>query len=185
MSQSAKLPWADAYAIAETLVLDLAPAVARLKVAGSLRRRTAEVGDIEIVAEPRATTSDLFGTPGPDLDAIRAVALGWGRLLRNGPRFIQVERPDGLHIDLFLVHPPAEWGSILAIRTGPAELSKHAVQQLRRRGLVHRDGHIERERGGGRIPTPEEADFFAAAGLPCLPPARRNLPQAFAPVSST
>jgi DNA polymerase/3'-5' exonuclease PolX len=181
MSTGTKLPWQQAAEIAEQLVRELTPHVERLKTVGSIRRRKPEVGDIELLAEPRMIEADFFGTPGPDLEPIRQMAARWGRVLKNGDRYIQVEILDGVHVDLFLCYAPAQWGSLLAIRTGPAELGQHAVTCMKAYGLRHVQGHIERD--GTLVPTPTEEDFFAAARLPCLPPRQRgsatSTPEAF------
>lgn len=185
MSAGTKLPWATAAGIAAQLVHELGPVARRVKTVGSVRRRRPEVGDIEILIEPCTTVIDLLGTEGPDTAAIRAVAARWnpsGRLLKSGDRYIQVEIVGGFLVDLFLCHPPAQWGSLLAIRTGPAELGKHAVTLMIERGLRHKDGHVV-DRAGHIIPTPEEEDFFAAAGLPCLPPRLRDSREALRPIA--
>lgn len=66
-----KFPRADAVAVAKELCGALKPWCERLLVAGSLRRRRAEVGDVEIVYIPRKATVEL---PAEDLfDAPRKV----------------------------------------------------------------------------------------------------------------
>jgi DNA polymerase/3'-5' exonuclease PolX len=54
-------PLPDAERIAAARVADLAPAHARIQVAGSVRRRTEVVGDIELVAIPRYAPAGLLG----------------------------------------------------------------------------------------------------------------------------
>lgn len=174
MSAATKLSFAEALEIARALHAEISPVVARAKVVGSLRRQRAEVGDIELLVEPRTIASNLFGELAPDLASIQHAVSGWGDIQKSGEKYAQVQRRDGVVIDVFICTPPAHWGSLLAIRTGPAELGQHAVTQMRRRGLVHRAGHVETERGR-LIPTPEEVHFFRAAGLPCLPPAKRDV----------
>lgn len=181
MSAGTKVPWAEAAELAKQLVDELAEAVVRVKTVGSVRRRREMVGDIELLVEPRVS-GDLFGGEGPDLDAVRHVARGWGRLLKNGDRFLQVRRWDGTNIDLFLCHPPAQWGSLLAIRTGPVELSRHAVTCMLGRGFRHERGFVMGQ-DKQVVPTPEEEDFFRLAGLPCLPPRLRHTPAAFKALS--
>jgi DNA polymerase/3'-5' exonuclease PolX len=177
-----KLDWFAAAEIAKQLVGDLEGVVARAKTVGSIRRRRPTVSDIEILVEPLQIDTGLFSEPAPDLEVIgRAVQRWGGRILKNGDRFIQVELAGEIHVDLFFCHPPAQWGSLLAIRTGPAELGRHAVTLMTTRGLRHRDGHVERA-DGTVLPTPREEDFFAAAGLPCLPPARRDDRRAYMPI---
>jgi DNA polymerase (family 10) len=182
MSTGTRLPWAEAMGIAERLHADLTPYVVRVKAAGSLRRRKATVGDIEFVVEAPMATSDLFGGQAPAVEPIRAIAAGWGAVQKAGEKLIQVTLPQGINVDIYVVTPPAQWGSILAIRTGPGDLGKHAVTIMRDRGILHREGHVETERCGITIPTPDEESFFWLAGLPCLPPAQRDDPRAMRPL---
>ena len=65
MSGKQKFPRAAALAVAKELCDALKPLAEKLIVAGSLRRRKQEVGDVEIVFVPkiemRADPSDLLG----------------------------------------------------------------------------------------------------------------------------
>ncbi|MDG7021133.1 MAG: hypothetical protein JRN23_04305 [Nitrososphaerota archaeon] len=95
----------------------------------------------------------------------------------------------GEKADLFVVTPPAQWGATFAIRTGDAEFSHRLVQQGYAKGLHEHAGHLERwrDRGGAlvtsiypvegmsreTIDTPEEADYFAALGVPYVEPELR------------
>ncbi len=187
MSSGPKLPFAEALEVARHLTEDLRPVVIRSKVAGSLRRRKEEVGDIELVVEPQLGVADLFGRRAPDLEMIRGVVEQWGNLRKAGDRMIQVTNVygrEGLTVDLFLVHPPAQWGSILAIRTGPSDLSRLAVTLMRDRGFRHRAGFAVDVATSEPVPTPTEDGFFQLVGLPCLPPARRDAPEAFVPLGT-
>lgn len=182
MSTGTKLPWAEAAEIAKRLSADLASVVVRVKVVGSVRRRKPEVGDIELLVEPK-TMPDLLGGTEPDIDSIRMTVRSWGRIVKGGARYIQVAAYAGVQVDIFLCHPPAQWGSLLAIRTGPGDLGRHAVTRMIERGYRHEEGHVV-DRAGNVIPTPEEGDFFRLAGLPCLPPRFRDTPAAFRPVGT-
>lgn len=179
MSLGLRIPHADALKIARAVVDDLAPACARLKVAGSLRRMRPYVSDVEIVLEPRPMAADLFGGSEPDVEAVRAVAEQWGRIVKGGQKYIQVETAmQGMKLDLFLVTPPADYWVLLAIRTGPSTLSQWAVSRMHDHGLQCQAGRIIRKSTGETVPCSSEADFFAAAGLPCLPPRLRDTPDA-------
>ncbi|HEU0299371.1 MAG TPA: hypothetical protein VFR37_07955 [Longimicrobium sp.] len=171
MSAGERIPLAQAKEIAAQCMGDLGPVVKRALVAGSIRREREMVGDVEIVAEP-LDVSDLLGNGEPDVESVRRVAHRWGTPVKNGSKFIQVRRPDGVHVDLWLVTPPAEWWCIVAIRTGPAELGRHVVTRMQTRGYKHDGGHVLR--AGQRVPVPDEDAFFSFAGLPCLPPNQRD-----------
>lgn len=177
MSTGQRLPFDQALKLAGQLVEELRPVVKRVKVAGSLRRRRPDVGDIELVVEPELYATDLFGGVGPDLNQIRYIARSWGALRRNGDRQIQVagvKGLDGFTVELYLVHPPAQWGSILAIRTGPADLGRIAMGRLLGLGYKHQEGFVLRTSDRRLMPTPEEEDFFRFAQLECRPPAQRE-----------
>ena len=186
VSDNRRRPHAEALRVARHLVALLSPACAQIEIAGSLRRGRPEVSDVEIVAAPilvEAPRSDLFAPPpmvaGP-LEAVLSDLAAAGRLIAHptrpasGDRYkrLWVARAE-LQVDLFLVRPPAEWGPILAIRTGPADYSEAAVTALRARGLRCAEGAIWRDRE--RIPCPDEARFFDLCGMPLLPPERRGL----------
>ena len=59
-SKEKKYPHAEAQAIAQEVVEQLRPHCERIVVAGSIRRKKSEVGDIEIVAIPKPYSSGLF-----------------------------------------------------------------------------------------------------------------------------
>jgi DNA polymerase/3'-5' exonuclease PolX len=184
VSTGPSLRHADALALAKHLVDDLNPLVQRCKVAGSLRRRRPLVSDIEIVAEPRLVTADLFGGTAPDVAPIRRLAESWGTVVKGGEKYIQVEHVlgvGGVKLDLFLVTPPANFWVILAIRTGPANLGQEAVTRMHHHGRRCVEGRIV-DRAGQPVPCSSEEDFFAAAGLPCLPPLLRDTRDALRPL---
>jgi len=170
--------WPIAVAMnAATDVLDtLAPVIARGVIVGSLRCCRPDVGDIEILVEPRSQPA-LFGAAAYDTDAVRRrVELDVGAIRMGGSRLLRV----ALHADprmsceIYLCHPPASWGSLLAIRTGPAELGAIAMRRLIDRGYVHRDGHVVDEATRDVVPTDTEEEFFRLADLPCVMPNRRD-----------
>ena len=181
------LPFPAALDLARKLSDDLSPFVARSKVVGSLRRQVPTIAEIDILVEPRALQGDMFGADGPDLQPIRGCVAKWGEITKSGDRYMRVVLEGGVAgfpVDLFLCHPPAEWGSLLAIRTGPVELSTRAVSLLRARGFKHEHGRVIDASDGRTVPTPDEETFFALAGLPCVSPTRRSKPEAMREVAN-
>jgi DNA polymerase/3'-5' exonuclease PolX len=180
--------WKIAADIADKIIDLIAPVCEgdRAVVAGSIRRRKPFVKDIEIVCQPLPSKrpAALFAEPVDAIDPekiptvidrlLNRVCSGPGPLQfdqdlkRNGRRYKRLDW-DGIKVDLFIVTPPASWGALLAIRTGPAEFG-HLVVTKRSNGGAMPDG-INQHRGSlwgpsGVIETPEEEDFFAALGLP-------------------
>jgi DNA polymerase/3'-5' exonuclease PolX len=170
----------------------------QLIVAGSLRRRLALIGDIEICAVPkveivRTETVGLFGSEFTSsevdqLDFRMNELLEAGavskRLDANGsPRWgptLKYLTFEGARVDLFC--PSAErFGWILLLRTGPAEFSRQLVVPKGKRTKDNRPGlmpaYIKPDNGwltyqtsGERIPTPTELSVFDLFGIPFVDP---------------
>ena len=88
---------------------------------------------------------------------------------------------------MFLVLPPAQWGVIFAIRTGPAKFSQWLVTPRRHGGALPsycrvRDGGVYKAGAkvqgpgarDGLILMPEEKDFFDLLGLDWIEPEARG-----------
>lgn len=198
--QDPRLPLARARSLADAVVGLLGHACHRIEIAGSIRRGRADVGDVEILAVPRnAPAHDLFGR---EIEPTDLLAARCSDLVRRG---VLALRPDtagrtafgskykrlayrGFALDLFVVTPPAQWGVLMALRTGPREFSHRLVTPralggFLPAGLVVRGGALRRtgvdpEEAGlvaeRVVPTPEERDLFDALGLRYLEPSART-----------
>jgi DNA polymerase/3'-5' exonuclease PolX len=183
----------NALSIAETLVDLLAPACKRIEIAGSIRRQKPDPNDIEIVAIPDLRAPRLaFGFPiySTMLDAILgAIERGDEEKLRihfslNGPKFKQfaITQNGGqswpIKVDLFLVTPPADWGVLYLIRTGPAEFSHWIVTQKWQGGGLPNGYRVQDGRvlsyKGDYIPCAEEIDFLRFCGMDWIAPSIRH-----------
>lgn len=179
----------DAKAVARQLLEDLGSACEQIMVAGSLRRGALEVKDVELVAVPRRAT-DLLGTPnGPCQLTAKLRELACAGKVRwrgethptTGTPFLEelrawflVALPSGVRVDLFAVRPPAQFGCILAIRTGPAEYSRQLVTVCQRRGLRCKNGRLLNARGEP-VSTPTERSFIEACGMRWQEPRHRGV----------
>jgi DNA polymerase (family 10) len=179
------MPHDQALAICLDKIEILRPRCDRIEPAGSLRRECPMVGDIEIVAIPKPAL-DMFGLPIP-LTADHALNyVDWeelGELIKNGPKQKQVELHEGIMLDLFIVTPPAQWGPIFTIRTGPKEYGHSLVTSKQQRtrdgrlGLCPSNLRFEAGsiwKGNTMLWTPEEADVFKVLGLPWIEPEQRR-----------
>lgn len=177
-----------AEAAAKEIVELLAPAVVRIEIAGSIRRRKPDVKDIEIVCTPRLEDdpSQLFATQQHSILDARILklhneksALAFPDMDRkNGERYKRLQWQRAIGVDLFVVLPPAQWGPILTIRTGPADFSHRLVTSRSLGGAM--PAGIRQDKGrlvqaDFALDTPEETDFFAALGLPWIPPEERSV----------
>lgn len=173
---SARVQLASAELMGEAILDVLEPHVVRSCIAGSVRRKVPEVKDIEIVVEPRMVERGFFSLPDPDVEEILSLTHTLGNVVKSGEKYVQVELGEldpPIKLDLFLVTPPAEWGTILAIRTGPARFSTLAVTRIKNRGWRCDQGRILRP-DGTTFPTPTERHFFQAAEMSYLNPEDRR-----------
>lgn len=172
-----KRPYDEIAPIAKELVDLLFPLCRRIVVAGSLRRLRPEIGDIEIVAEPKEYVPDLLGNPTEthSLDTFDWSVIGV--LVKGGHKYKQVELKQGISLDLFIVTPPAQWGVVLLLRTGNDNFSRTLVTKKVYGGMMPvaykmKDGALWH--GGELVPTPEERDVFKVLGIKYIPPVERQ-----------
>lgn len=177
----------------------LGPACEQMIIAGSIRRLKPFPEDVELVVRPRLTTDQLhmFDAEDEEISALdRHVErlllaeqaeprprLAWSKVVKaNGTRYKRLTWCGKVEIDLFAVLPPAQWGALLAIRTGPADFGHLLVTKQCYGGAMPSDWE---QKGGAlwrptgcvgveKVETPTEESYFAALGLPCWPPEERN-----------
>lgn len=149
-----KRTWREAMADAIAF-RDLFPSTCyeRWEVAGSLRRRVAEVGDVEHVVIPRVgqQRDGLFGEPKPvnllwhHLDAM----LHGGAVSKHlygtagtrwGPKYRGSEYRGRCH-EIWTADAD-NFGAQLAIRTGPGDFSRRLVTSLQGHGYVNDGGYV-------------------------------------------
>jgi len=166
---------AKALAIAQELVTQFAPFCQRIEIAGSIRRQKPEPGDIEICAMPHLQPGGLFGDPVSSLAGFDYGQLG--QVIKGGQRYVQVALHQGINLDLFLVLPPAQWGVIFTLRTGPDRFSRKCVTQRCKGGTLPSYLRVEHGavwEGETLVPTPDESDFFRVLELDWIPPQQRR-----------
>jgi DNA polymerase/3'-5' exonuclease PolX len=193
MTTKRPVPREEALRIAQGIEVLLRPACLRLEIAGSLRRGRAEVGDVELVAIPKTHREvvDLFGDRTHEVDELhdlvaRLVDEGVfaarkdarGRLA-FGRRYKRLTFPaeGGLQIDLFAVLPPASWGVLFLVRTGPAAFSHRLVTPRHLGGLMPMGYKVDAGalwEGGKRLECPEEQDVFDVFRAPWIAPEQRT-----------
>jgi DNA polymerase/3'-5' exonuclease PolX len=179
MSTSPKRPLAEMEAKALALIESLRSSCERIEVAGSIRRRCAMVGDIEIVAIPRMLpVPELFVGQTSKRNAL------WETLDAMEPQYVKRGEKyrqaliDGVTADLFTA-TAENFGLIHLIRTGSADFSRHVVTQLRTQGYCSDGGKCYRladgQPVGDPISTPEEGEVFRLAGMLYVEPEKRSL----------
>lgn len=188
MSTGAKMPLAQAEAIANQWLSKLEPLCHRVAVAGSIRRRKDEVGDIEICAVPHPAGAFalqvLLNAPEPTallgregLEERKGVRRGdlpaWTKakameLAQQHRRPVRVKGGyPGKYVQLALPEgtcldlfmPDAPaWGLVYTIRTGSAEFSAALASLSKRKGYIWHEGRVYR-RGPGDKPEGQPFDL--------------------------
>lgn len=182
-----KFPRAVALAVAAELCRELRPYTARLIVAGSLRRRKAEVGDVEILFVPRFLEyrDGLFETGFGNLaegaikrllllDLIRPRLNVKGRRAWGPENKLAVHVASGVPVDFFQASA-RNWWTLLVNRTGSKENNERICNAAIARGLKWNPYRgFEDRRSGELLFIPDsEQSVFARAGLPWLEPWER------------
>ncbi len=150
-----------------------APGLERLEVAGSYRRRAETVGDVDLlgIADGEAAAASMARFLAyPQIE----------RVAMAGPTRAAVVLGSGLAVDLRIV-PRACYGAALVYFTGSKEHNVHLRQLAVRRGLriseygVFRAAEVEEQGDAARpFAGAEEAEVYAAVGLPWIPPELRE-----------
>lgn len=188
MSTGTRVPLARATAIASELRDQLAPGCDKIHIAGSIRRRRPDVGDIELVAVPHfeLMPDGLFETKRQSmLELAIDTLLVAGTLAshptdpKRGDRYAKLVHPaSGLQVDLFTARLET-FGVIWLIRTGPAAFSRDLVTDAKRRGHHFANGELHQgSLGCGSSPCKvvdawEEQDVFSALRRPYVLPVVR------------
>jgi DNA polymerase/3'-5' exonuclease PolX len=152
----------------------------RLEVAGSLRRRRPEIGDLELIAIPKNALYEQLD----NLLSKRAIRhtdpKRWGLRYRSFIVNISVVNNvninEDVQIDLFLQPDPATWGINYLLRTGSAEFSRKMVTRRSEGGFMPDHYRVEDARlkvGATVLDTPEEEDVFRLYGIDYVVPAQR------------
>jgi len=152
--------------IADNIIDLLHPLCARVEIAGSIRRKKPEVGDIEIVCIP--ASKDLS-----EFKVFCEVVNQWQKV-KGEPtgKYTQRILPEGIKLDLFMCEED-NWGNIFSIRTGSSEYShKVLARGWVRAGYKSIDGYLT-DCNGKKVPLREEKDLFELINIPYIEPEKR------------
>lgn len=188
-------PLGEALAMAEKIQRSLAPYCREIAIAGSIRRLRPDIGDIDLVLEPR-----------PDCrEAILERCLRRGHKEADGRDYTRLHvmvppHADPIQLDLWWVRPPSgdfftesrtNWGMRLLIATGSAQHNMELAKRAKLRGQhlapyrgIEGEGRYEMKpvagglrelyQGGRVIASATEEEIFAALDLPWIVPEKRE-----------
>ncbi len=165
-SRGTRLLLHDADALMAGLVdrLREVPGVRAIEPAGSLRRRRATIGDLDLLAatdDPARLIAALDG-----LEGVESV-------LSAGTDKSSIVLVDGPQVDL-MVCPPAAWGSHLVHFTGSKEHNVALRGMALERGLSLSEKGFKVVETGELQPVATEDEVYARLGLPWIPPEIRE-----------
>ncbi|QNN23539.1 hypothetical protein HED60_15060 [Planctomycetales bacterium ZRK34] len=152
-----RIPLAAADRLAAKLIDELGPSCAVIEIAGSIRRRRPDVGDVELVAIPKLVSDGLFDGPGSPQRSLlqdrcdQLVAAGRMHRMQGGERnqrFMIGQGDRRAQLDLWICTPET-WGVLFAIRTGSADFARSLVTPVShggrlQDGLVVKHGRVWR-----------------------------------------
>lgn len=188
-----KFARAAAIEVARELLTHVSPCAERVLIAGSLRRRKAMVGDVELLFIPRMKEGfrgDLLAPPpmvsmvDEALEQLIAEGIIARRLSVKGTASwgaknkLAVHVESGIPVDLFAA-TAANWWNYVVCRTGGSRSNIAICNAARERGWKWRPyGEGFTRVGGpdhGRVhAVASEREVFEFVGLPCLSPEERS-----------
>lgn len=150
-------------------------------IAGSVRRESLAVGDIELVVKIKPNMNNRLG--------MKIMQLGSVKSGKFDGRFVKVWLNEGVQLDLFIPQPH-DFYRILAIRTGSDDYAHKTIANgWRRLGWVGTENGLRRQvecietKNGWQCIAPHpimppqwesEADFFRWLGIAYLEPKYRR-----------
>jgi len=150
----------------EAVVSELAshPAAVRVSEAGSVRRRTETVRDLDVIAtatDPAALIEHFVTRP-------------WvAEIVARGPTKATVVGHDGLRFDLRVV-PPECYGNLLQHFTGSKDHNVALREEAVRRGLSVSEYGVEEVATGAVTTMATEQELYAHLGYAWIPPELRE-----------
>ena len=161
-----EISYAAANAIASKVIERLSSSCVRIEVAGSLRRKAATVGDIEIMIVPEPELYDYLDNLLSQKKIRLTEPKRWGEKFRSFMMTTTGGNPIDVQFDLFLQPDPATFGVNMVIRTG----------------YLVKNARVWDRATGEALDTPEEKDVFRLWGMEMPAPEERT--EMFMPVWS-
>ncbi len=150
----------QAQKVADEVIKRLSPYCQRIAVAGSIRRRTGWVNDIDLVLIP----TDLWN--------LHQKITGLGPVKMSGSKIMRVTVAS-IQVDLYVAEPET-WATLLLIRTGSKENNIRLCSRAKDMGwhlAASGDGLFDEN--GQRIAGDTELSIYNALGLPFQRPEER------------
>ncbi|OGY25585.1 MAG: hypothetical protein A2134_03375 [Candidatus Woykebacteria bacterium RBG_16_39_9b] len=131
---------------------------------GSLRRRVATVGDVDLSVasnDPKEVIEHFKKFPGTE------------RIIESGEHTATISVRNGIHVDL-MVQPPEHYGSLLHHFTGSKNHNIHMRSLAREKGYSISEYGIKEIKTDKVRPCPKEDDVYSLLGMQTPPPELRE-----------
>jgi DNA polymerase (family 10) len=164
-----RLPLEEARKLADGLLkrLQSLPGVLHVELAGSLRRRKATIGDMDLVMVVPAADRKKVVKAVCELPGIKKV------LMAGNTRVSLILRTKLIQADIRLVELD-EYGAAMLYFTGPREYNVKLRTLARDHGWKLNEYGLFEIATGKKIAGSSEESLFHALGQPCLPPEKRT-----------
>ena len=196
MTDGKTVPLEQALPVAQEILTLLEPYCERIEVGGSIRRRKAQVKDVEILAISKARYSrDMLGEVSSTHFALHDALTSWigaynslwelrpnkkGHTTFGAQNKLLVYR--GSPVDVFST-TEANWGMAKVVRTGPAKFNIRLMSRFRELGLqghayggVTKPGpHPHPSSKRQEVDCPDEATVFRVAQWEYIEPENRGI----------
>jgi DNA polymerase (family X) len=179
-------PAAVARKVADELVAALEPRCERICIAGSLRRGTSTVHDIEILYVPRMgqvrALGELFPRRGSLADELIEQWLTKGVLTKRpnvkgvtswgAQNKLSTHVPSGIEVDLFATDAE-RWFMALVVKTGSSDMNIRLAASAKKRGMRFEAYGVLLGTSGEKIVPHSEREVFERLGVPYREPIQR------------
>lgn len=147
--------------MANQIIERLAPYCSRIQVAGSIRRKSPNPKDIDLVLIP----SDLWN--------LHHGIIGLGQVRMSGSKIIRV-MVDNTQVDIYVADEES-WATLLLIRTGSKENNIRLATLAKKRGWhLAASGEGLFNEKGERVAGDTEESIYESLGLPWQRPEGRG-----------
>lgn len=150
------------YSLAARIVKELGPFCSRVEVAGSIRRKKKNPGDVDIVLIPKSEKAK---------QNIKKKLSKQGRFLQGGDKemFFKIE---GIDVDLFFT-TSEEWGATLLAYSGNKGPNIGLRIVARKKGMKLTNHGLFRLKDGKRLAGNTEKEIYSVLGRPYKEPWNR------------
>ena len=147
----------EAQRLIDLVIANLSPFIIKSTAVGSVRRKQAEIGDLDILIEIKEQ----------DVERVKYACRRFATLHSGGTRKLRLGNLFGTkaEMDIWLTYPPRNFYALQAIFTGPDHVTIKLRENLERKGV---------KRPHAKLPVRSEEEYFKLAGLDYLPPEDRH-----------